>query len=83
MSICSVCGEPTQLHVLGKPICVKCENAKSEEHKVLQTALTHKWLASACPDGYMVDYFVPLKRDGQDEREFPFSPYYIPLPRAR
>jgi hypothetical protein len=28
MSICSVCGEITQLYVMGTPICVKCEERK-------------------------------------------------------
>jgi hypothetical protein len=34
MSICSVCGESTQLYFMGTPICVKCDNASPEERKI-------------------------------------------------
>lgn len=32
-SNCSVCGEPTQLRVMGKPICVKCEEREDEQRR--------------------------------------------------
>jgi uncharacterized Zn finger protein (UPF0148 family) len=32
-SNCSVCGEPTQLHVTGKTICVKCEDRADEQRR--------------------------------------------------
>jgi|HubBroStandDraft_6_1064221.scaffolds.fasta_scaffold5114076_1 hypothetical protein len=34
MSNCSVCGEPTQLHVHDKPICPKCYAANPEERRM-------------------------------------------------
>jgi hypothetical protein len=34
MPNCSVCGESTQLHVMGEPICVKCEETSPEKRKV-------------------------------------------------
>jgi hypothetical protein len=30
----SVCGKPTQLHVMGKPICVPCDAASPEERRI-------------------------------------------------
>jgi hypothetical protein len=33
MSNCSVCGEPTQLHAMGKPICVNCEEREDEQRR--------------------------------------------------
>ena len=32
-SNCSVCGKPTQLHVMGKAICVECEEREDEERR--------------------------------------------------
>ena len=32
-SNCSICGEPTQLHVMGRPICVKCEGREGEQRR--------------------------------------------------
>jgi hypothetical protein len=34
MSICSVCGESTQLYVMGTLICVKCDNGSPGERKM-------------------------------------------------
>jgi len=34
MPNCSICGESTQLHVMGTPICVKCDEANTEERRV-------------------------------------------------
>ncbi len=34
MSNCSVCGEETRLHVMGAPICVKCDKADPQERKI-------------------------------------------------
>jgi hypothetical protein len=34
MSNCSVCGEPTELHVMGDPICVKCDASLTEERRM-------------------------------------------------
>jgi hypothetical protein len=33
MATCSVCCQETQLHVMGKPICIKCDAASPEERK--------------------------------------------------
>ena len=32
-SNCSVCGAPTQLHVMGKPICMKCDDREGEQRR--------------------------------------------------
>jgi len=34
MPSCSVCGKITQLHVMGVPLCVKCDSALVEECSV-------------------------------------------------
>jgi len=34
MSNCSNCGENTKLHEMGKPTCVKCDNANAAERRV-------------------------------------------------
>ena len=32
MANCSICGNPTQLHVNGVPTCVRCDAANTEEY---------------------------------------------------
>jgi hypothetical protein len=49
MSNCSVCGEPTQLHVNDKPICFKCDAASPQERRMRRErsqALSTKAVAS-------------------------------------
>jgi len=53
MSNCSVCGEPTQLHVLGKPICVKCDSVAVQERRICgeRREASPKAVTSRAPDG--------------------------------